>query len=289
MATTDQTYYGTAALHGNYQYVSAKEILDAMEIESQDDDSYIKNVPRYKLLYHLRQGISEISKDTANDVLAFEAKVPTSLVWTMPPDFRNYAAAYVVVTEAQSGAKRLMPLNVNTDINIAKAFVQDGSDALTFDGAGKVITADISNAYAIPYQTYQIVGAGTCDGLYTDYSGYIDTAKLAEWGEVVFDKRRGKILFSSALSGERVVIKYLSDGLQADLTDSEITVHKNIKQCLKDWIYAEAIRMKRNVPQSERVYARNRFLKSLHEASVNTLDLNIFEVSRAMRTKSMKP
>jgi hypothetical protein len=41
-------------------------------------------------------------------------------------------------------------------------------------------------------------------------------------------------------------VQYVSDGLQAELTESEITVHKDI--AITDWMYYACISDRRNVP-----------------------------------------
>jgi hypothetical protein len=42
------------------------------------------------------------------------------------------------------------------------------------------------------------------------------------------------MLFSSELAEREIVVQYVSDGLQAELTESEITVHKDIARCITD-------------------------------------------------------
>jgi hypothetical protein len=54
------------------------------------------------------------------------------------------------------------------------------------------------------------------------------------------------MLFSSELAERRIC--FVSDGLQAELTESEITVHKDIARCITDWMYYACISDRRNVP-----------------------------------------
>jgi hypothetical protein len=55
----------------------------------------------------------------------------------------------------------------------------------------------------------------------------LDIPKLSRF-ESLKRERRGKMLFSSELAEREIVVQYVSDGLQAELTESEITVHKDI-------------------------------------------------------------
>src|SRR5690606_15052824 len=107
---------------------------------------------------------------------------------------------------------------------------------------------------------------------------------LSQWGEFTIDQRRGKILFSSDLSDTEVVIEYVSDGVQAD--ESEITVHKYLKQTIENWVYYACIERKRNVPANEKQRALMRYKTTLHQAKVALSDFDMLRISRAMRTKT---
>jgi hypothetical protein len=52
-------------------------------------------------------------------------------------------------------------------------------------------------------------------------------------------------MFSSDLADKNVVIEYVSDGLQNELWEQSITVHKYLRKALEDHIYYECIARKR--------------------------------------------
>ena len=278
IVTPEQYYEGDENQHGNYQYVSIEQIIDKMILETLDDDSYIKNVKRHTLIAHAKDAIREVNKRAAADNLEFEITIPNSLVITLPQDYIRYEMVSVVVVDETTGARRLQPLDVNCNIITAIGYLQDNDAELLFDADGQIATADSSNAYAFPYQTYGFVNAG---GQYR-----LDTSKLSRFGEFKVDERRGKMLFSSELMDKEVVVQYVSDGLQAELTESEITVHKDVQRCITDWIYFACIEGKRNVPDREKKRALDRYKTTLHQAKMDRADFNLLQIARQVSARS---
>lgn len=276
---TPEQYYNNEDEHGNYQWTSLKDIVDALELEAQDDDSYLKNTKRYKIVALAKQAIREVTKKAASDILAFEITVPDNLTFALPQDYVNYVRVSVVTVDPTTGSKRLQPLDINYNINVAIGYLQDNDANILFDEDGGILTSDGDNAYGLPYKKYSFMESG---GQFNK-----DTSKLSQYGEFTIDQRRGKMLFSSELSDKEIVFEYVSDGLQAQLTESEITVHKHLKTCLIDWIYYECIVLKRNVPQNEKDRARRKMKTSLHQAKMDQADFNLLQISRELRTKSM--
>lgn len=279
-ALTPQQYYeGDEALLGGYQYIPLSEVIQAIEFQALDDDSYLKSIKRSQIVYHARMGVKELSKRAANRYKKIEITVPTNLVWTMPQDYVDYVRVSVVVTDFSTGGRKLMPLDINRNINTATGYLQDNNYQIMFDDDGDIITADSANAYARAYRTYQFCEGG---GQFN-----LDTSKLSQYGEFTIDEDRGKILFSSQLSDQEIVLEYITDGLEADLSDSEIRIHKNIEECLKDYIYEACISKKRTVPANEKHRARQRYKTTLHQSKIDQSDFNLLEISRVMRKKSM--
>lgn len=271
---TPQQYYSNPTLYGNYQFVSLKDILDAMEIDALDDDSFLKNTKRYKMLYHARQAIKEINKQAANQILSFQMIVPNNLTFVLPQDYVNYVRVSRFVFDTSTGTKRLEVLDINDNINTANVYTQNSNNQITFDVNGNIITSNGNNAYANPYSTYGFVNLN------------IDPSKLSRNGEFKIDEQRGLILFSSELMGQEVVVEYISDGLQGDLIDEDIRVHKHIEQPIKDWIYFACVERKRNVPANEKERALQRYKTVLHQAKLDRMDFNYVEVSRLLRSST---
>lgn len=275
---TPQDYYENEELHGGYQYVTLKTVVDNMLLEAEDDDSYIKNVKRSRIVNYAKQAIRTVTRQAANEVFAVEVTVPTSLSWALPQDYVNYKRISVVITDKNTGSLRLYPLDINRNINIATGYLQDDAGELLFDDAGQILTADSSNGYARPYKRYAFS---------SEYQPTLDTSKLSKFGEFVIDEKRGTILFSSDLSEQEVVIEYVSDGLQAELSEDEITMHKYLRDTVENWIYYSCIERKRNVPANEKQRALLRYKTTLHQAKLALADFNLLQISRVLRSRSM--
>lgn len=278
MDQTPQQYYDDEDSLGQYQYTSLKDVIDSMLLETQDEDSYLKNVSRAKIIRHAKQAIREVTRQASNDVLAIEVTVPTSLCWPMPQDYVNYARVSVVTRDLNTGSLRLQPLDVNFKMNTAIGYVQDHEAEIIFDIDGLIITADSSNGYAKPYKRY---------GFNNSYQPSINASKLSQFGEFTPDERRGMFLFSSDLSDKEIVIEYVSDGLQADLLDEEITIHKYLRDTVENWVYFSCIERKRNVPANEKDRALKRYKTTLHQSKMALANFDLLRIARIMTANTM--
>ena len=281
MATTPFEYHDTEANHGNYQYLSLKKVVDDIYLETQDDDSILKNTPKYKILNHTKNAIRELNKKLFDDVRAMEITVPENLYVVLPHNFVDYVRVSRVVVDNRTESYRLQPLNINVDMNIADGYLQDHEGEILFDEEGGILTSDASNVYNKPYKKYSFDGRAK--------GGYMekDTSKLSKYGEFVIDKRNGKIAFSSDLYDQEIVMEYLTDGLEFDTYgDESIKVHKNMVQTLKDWVYFACIQYKRMIPQNEKTRALNRYKTTLHESKIASANFDLVQVNRVLRSSS---
>lgn len=273
---TPEQYFSDEDKWGNYQYTNLKEIVDQMLLESTDDDSFLKNTKRSKILMHAKQGIKKLTQEAAKDTLAIEMTVGQELFLPLPQDYVDYQMICVVTPDF-----KLMPLDINRNMSISIGYLQDNNAQILFDNDGQILTSDSSNAYAKPYKKYDF-----CN----DYQGgqfEADTSKLSQWGEVTIDERRGTMLFSSNLMEREIVLIYLSDGLQWErLLEQEITIHKHLEEPLKDWIYFASIERKRNVPANEKDRALRRYKTTLHKAKLQRNNFDINEIAKILRVGS---
>ena len=271
-------YYQNEDAHGNYQYVPFKDIIDNLEIESQDDDSFLKNTKRYKIVHHARRGLQEVHKQASNQVCGFSITVPDNLTFALPQDYVNYVRVSVIETDTFSGAKRLRVLDVNHRMNTAIGYLQDHNAEILFDDNGYILQSDSDNAYGKPYQTLPFCKTGS------QYN--LDVSQISQYGEFTIDEKRGKMLFSSGLMDREIVFEYITDGLEAEITEEQIKVHKHLVSCITDWAYYACIEGKRNVPMNEKVRALRRYKTTLHQAKLDRADFNFVQISRAFKVQS---
>jgi hypothetical protein len=279
---TPEEYYTTPSSFGSYQFVTLKEVVDGLLTPAKlDSDNYLKNTNRALIVYHAKMGIKELTKSTSATTLSIEMTVGDNSCIVMPQDYVDWVRISVVVVDSTNGSRKLQVLNINRDINIATGYLQDNNAQILFDNAGSIITADASNAYNIPYQSYEFTN---------DYSGGnagLDTSKLSAFGEFTIDENNGKIVFSANLINKEVVVEYQSDGLQWEaFGEGDIKVHKHIEQALKDWTYYACIEQRQMVPANEKQRALKRYMTTKHQAKKDRAGFDMNEISRQMRIKS---
>lgn len=274
---TPEAYYSDEDNYGAYQYVSLKEILDGllMEIESEEDH-YLKNTQRSIMIRHAKNAIREVTRQAANDVLAFEVTIPNSLVWPLPQDYVNWCRISIVTFDTVTSSYRLQPLAINRNISTAIGYLQGNNGEILFDDQGQILMADSLNAIARPYKRYE-------------FFQNVDSFEKNQFGEFNIDERRGIICFSSDLSEKEAVIEYVSDGIQPELSEDEITVHKYLRFCIEDYIYHACIDRKRNVPANEKHKARQRYKTTLHQAKMAMADFDLLQIARGLRTGNVLP
>lgn len=276
---TPEQYYSDDGNYGSYQYFKLSELIDDLQLESMDDDSLLKNTKRSKMVNAAFRGVRELSRNVSNDVLGFEFTVPDTLVFPLPYDYVNWVRISLVVNDEVTGSNRLVPLDINYKIHTAIGYLQDNKGDILFDSDGRILTADSSNAIAKPYKTYTFSG---CDGQFTT-----DASKFSRYGEFSIDERRGIIVFSSDLADREVVFEYVSDGLQAKLSEDEITIHKHLREALYDFVVYECIATKRNVSRGDKMDLKNKWLSSRHRAVMARADFDLYRISRTLRNSSM--
>lgn len=271
-------YHDNEDNHGNYQYIPLKELVNTLEFEFSDEDHILKNIRRSRILNSAKNGIRKFNKQTFNDVLAMEITVPENLVFALPHNFVGYVRCSIVVEDPVTNSYRLKPLDINRNMNIADGYLQDHNAEILFDEAGGILMADSTNVYAKPYKKYQF-----------DISSQPtkDTSKLSKYGEFTIDERKGKIAFSSDLYDKEIVLEYVSDGLEFDTyNEGAISIHKDLVELIKSWVFYECIKGKKNVSATAIETARRSMKTAEHQAKLDRADLNLLEISRAMRTSS---
>ncbi len=254
---TAQTYHEDESLHGKYAYITLKEVLDELLMETVDTDSYLANTPRSKLLTKAKNGIQVLNREVKKTILAAEITVGPKLFIVLPQDFIDIVRISVVTDQF-----RLKALRPNNNIQTAVGYLQDSDYELLFDNDGAIMMADSSNLYNKPARKYTF-----CPG------------EVAQ-GEYVIDEQRGRIGFSTDLEDKEVVIEYISDGLQMhNLSDSEISIHKNLKQVLMAYVHYETVRLRRSVRIQDKRDFQNRYKALLHTAKMDNLHFNITQLN----------
>ena len=102
-------------------------------------------------------------------------------------------------------------------------------------------------------------------------------------GSFFIDSQRGKIHFSSNISGKTVILDYISDSLG---TDDEMQVHKFAEEAMYKWIAYGILSARANTPE----YIINRFKRErfaeTRKAKLRLSNIKLEEITQILRGKS---
>lgn len=261
--TTDQGLYW-----GGYQFVSLKDVIDELLIETTDSDSYLKNTRRSKLFVLARNGIRELNRTIKKNVHAVEMQLDSTLSIPVPQDYVDWVRVSVVGED-----NKLKPLSINNRMPTYVGYLQDNNNEILFDNDGNILQSDGVNAYSVPFNSYTFNSSCGSNG---------NVSEIALNGECKIDNNRGRVVFSSNLVDEVVVFEYVSDGLANELNGESIKVHKHLTEALKAYVYAMAISMKRNIPANEKRSAKEFYKGLRHKALMSSQDITISGISKVL-------
>lgn len=234
----------TDANWGSYQYVSLEDIVNNFLLMHTGNHSLVNNEERYKVLFHAKRSIQELSYDAFKEVKVLQLTVADNLIFILPSDFVNW----VRISLYKDGVLRPMTENIQT--LSANAYLQANNGMILFDQNGNILQPQDSEidfdrlhktkksiylqrdslfygqyGWAIDGNWYFQYGIGAAYGLETETANFNPTFNI--------DRKRGVINFDSTMSGESCVLEYISDGMEGG-NISDIKVNK----LFEDYIYA---------------------------------------------------
>ena len=102
-------------------------------------------------------------------------------------------------------------------------------------------------------------------------------------GSFYIDELRGKINFSSNVSGKNVILDYISDSLG---TEKEMQVHKFVEEAMYKWITYGVLSSKINIPEYIVQRAKKEKFAATRQAKLRLSNLKIEDLTRMLRGKS---
>lgn len=263
-------YYENDENWGSYQYVSLKDIVTNFMLMYQGNHSLINNEERYKIIFHAKRAIQELNYDAFKEVKALQITLDDSVRYILPSDYVNW----VRVSMFKNGV--LYPLTENIQATTAKSYLKDNNDGLLFDELGDVLNPEFSgldlarikgtkkSIYLNENSPFNEKEGYCCDGVwYFDYqigARYGLNTETANCNPTFkIDSKRGVINFDSTMSGESIVLEYVSDGMEGG-NDSLITVNKLFEEYVYAYIQYAILNSKLGV--QEYIVARARKQKS---------------------------
>ena len=280
---------------GSYQYVSLHDIVNNFLLMYSGNHSLINNEERYKIIFHAKRAVQELNYDAFKEIKVLQLTVCDQLRFVLPSDYVNW----VRISLYKDGVIR--PMTENIQVQSAKAYLQDNNCKILFDQNGNAlepqyseldfdrITGTQNSIYLNPLSQYN----GQY-GWYYEGAWYFEAGIGARYGlntetangnpQFTIDKKAGVINFSSHMSGESVILEYISDGMENG-DDSLVTVNKLFEKYVYAYISYEILNSKLGV--QEYIVARARKEKSslLRNAKIRLSNIHPGRLLMNMRGK----
>ena len=272
--------------YGNYQYIKLKDIINNFLIQYVGEDKIIPKLSRTLVNFHAQRGLAEMSYDTFRSEKSQEIEIPGSLTMILPHDYINYVK--LTWMETQTGIEHVLYPAIK--VSNPRALLQDADYNYLFDSTtGKLLTAEDSDTWT-KYKSNTTEDATDTERTRKDLRELniggrygLDPQYAQNNGSFFIDSLKGKIHFSSNLSGKTVTLKYISDSLG---TSDEMQVHKFAEEAMYKYIAYAVLATRSNVPPVlVQQYKRERFAET-RKAKLRLSNYKLEELAQIMRGKS---
>lgn len=270
--------------YGNYQYITAKDLINNFMIAYVGEDKAISKVKRADVAFHTLRTIQELSYDTLPSTKAIEIELPPSLSMVLPQDYVNYVK--LTYTDSSGNERVLYPSTKKSD---PLPLLQDNNFEYIFDENGEITTANESETLKRSNTNYYDQNNNSVD--WSEYVTEWDFGRryggspehMQTNGTFFIDQKKGLIHFSNNLANCIVTLKYISDGLAYD---EDTVVHKFAEEAVYKAVAFAIFSTRANTPE----YVINRYRKEAgaarRNAKLRLSNIKIEEIAQVMRGKS---
>tara|TARA_R100001443_G_scaffold117167_1_gene140247 strand:+ start:1722 stop:2603 length:882 start_codon:yes stop_codon:yes gene_type:complete len=277
------SYYDTADADnwGNYQFISLDNIITNFMYIYVGENKIISKVNRTDVQFHAMRALQELSYDVLKSFKSQEIEVPNTLYMILPQDYVNYTKITRVGTD---GIERILYPTRKTSNPFA---ISQGASG-NYQFAGNDLTeqspsntlSNFQDQTTSNYNLYDIESSSDVEISFKGRRYGLDPEHAQMNGSFYIDNLRGKIHFGSALSGETIILHYVSDGLG---TDAEMVVHKFCEEaCYKHIMYG-VLSGRSNIPE----YIVQRFKKErfaeTRKAKIRLSNIKIEEFTQVLK------
>ena len=271
---------------GNYQHITLADVVNNFMVSYVGEDKIIAKIKRSNVLFFAQRAIQELTYDTLESEKSQEIEIPDSLQMKLPHDYVNYIKMTWV---DNSGVEHtILPAQKTSN---PTALLQDNNFDYVFDNNGNLLTAGESETWKKFKDN--TVAEDARDSFYLDNNSTfralhgqrygIDSRFMNANGSFFIDKVKGKIFFSSDLTGKVITLKYISDGVA---TAEEKIIHKFTEEAMYKSIAHAILATRNNVPE----YLVNRFKKekfaAVRTAKLRISNLKLENITQALRGQS---
>jgi hypothetical protein len=292
----------------NYQLISIDDIISNFIIAYTGEGKLIKKIKRTDVQFHAMRALQELSYDTLKSIKSQEIEVPASLTMRLPQDYVNYVK---LVWSDGSGIEHIVypasktsnPGAIKQDSNGEYSFDIDGDGTEDTEG---LINPENSDTWSNYKSTTPSENNNNNyeDDTYWPMTGErygLEPSHAQVNGSFFIDELKGMIHFSSNLSGETIILKYISDGLAQSLKSSaagslqqinliheeegEPVVHKFAEEAVYKWIM-HAILSASSYGQDLVPRLTKEKFAAVRKAKLRLSNIKLEEITQVLRGKS---
>jgi hypothetical protein len=280
------------ANNNSYSYITLTDVINNFMVAYVGMDKLIPRIKRSDVMFHAKRGLQEFSYDTLKSIKSQELTIPPSLSLIIPQDYVNYVEMSRI---DDLGVKHIIYPTTLTS-NPYTVPVQDVNGVPTQNNLGENLEGtsqtderwstaddnDLTGAYSVEEYnagvynwTWQKVAYGRRYGL--------DPEVSQTNGWFTINEREGKFSFSSNLSGQLIILEYISDGLSVDY---DMRIPKMAEEAIYMHIAYSILAGRMNIPE----YIVQRYKKdrraALRNAKIRLSNIKLDEFVQVMRNKS---
>ncbi len=274
----------------NSIYRSVSEVIDSLDIEAQDPDSFLSNTKRYHIAMIAREGLKTMMDESATaEVRGLKMNVTEKNYIDLPLDY----VKYLRVSELTDCGK-LIPIAVDATIHTANSYLLDNLDRILLDDDGVALLGNDDDDVDRNCYNFDYTG---CPSYYDTryYHNYYGSYGLFNQyysinhsfsGGVKFkeDKFNNRIQFTGKKLTQ-VVVEYVADPLKSVGHVDDLEIKTQYADALKKYVYKEIVGRRRSVPMNEKERARRDYREAFINAKIAT---NIFSISDLTSTTNLK-
>ena len=281
---TGSAYYGGSNL-GGYQFTDLQTVIDQFMLAYVGEEKIIGHVKRPEVVFFAQRALQELSFDVFKSVKAYEIDVPATLQMDLPQDYVNYVKLtksdgagieHIIYPTSKTSNPQKIAQNADGTYNFSSNEIQTSSS----DTAAGFSTENNSNFDYFDGLNYDD------DHLLSHVEGGrfgIEPAHAQINGSFYIDDLRGKINFSSNISGQNLVLHYISDSLG---TDAEMKVHKFAEEAMYKYIAHAVLATKRDTPEYLVERFRREARAAKRQAKLRLSNIKLEEITQILRGKS---
>ena len=229
---------------GYYQFVSLENIIDNFMFTSHSDAETMakKMIDKVEVDFWAQRVVQEFAQDVFS-VNQFEYELVDSLTAPMPQDLTKIVS--ITYLDERGVEQHIQPRRISSNPPSA---TQASDGAIQFKANGDILFANDSEALRRYNQHSRInqsgggIAFGGSGGTYFTYGKrwYLQPENAFSNGTYVINKADGTISFDTIVTGETIVITYISDGLSENF--AEIKVPKACEDAIDTALFHRLIR-----------------------------------------------